>query len=125
MSAPRFGMRRRLLLAQTLVLLAGGVTTANIMPGSGNVIGGQTLYVKLRGHTVDEMRIANMKTLGGLKMANGENPKGYGKKGLAPVTRMKVTALISSPAYRAKKTCHEPRALLQPLCIQPLHRKLP
>jgi imidazolonepropionase-like amidohydrolase len=28
---------------------AGGVTTANIMPGSGNAIGGQTLYVKLRG----------------------------------------------------------------------------
>ena len=28
--------------------LTGGVTTANIMPGSGNVIGGQTLYVKLR-----------------------------------------------------------------------------
>ncbi len=27
MSAPRFGMRRRLLLAQTLVLVAGGVTT--------------------------------------------------------------------------------------------------
>ena len=26
---------------------AGGVTTANIMPGSANVIGGQTLYVKL------------------------------------------------------------------------------
>ncbi|MFZ9823494.1 MAG: amidohydrolase, partial [Gemmataceae bacterium] len=32
--------------------LSGGVTTANIMPGSGNVIGGQTLYVKLRGNTV-------------------------------------------------------------------------
>ena len=29
--------------------LAGGVTTANIMPGSGNAIGGQTLYVKLAG----------------------------------------------------------------------------
>src|SRR5262249_19358811 len=26
--------------------LAGGVTTANIMPGSGNAIGGQTVYVK-------------------------------------------------------------------------------
>ena len=25
--------------------VAGGVTTANIMPGSGNVIGGQTVYV--------------------------------------------------------------------------------
>ncbi len=33
--------------------VAGGVTTANIMPGSGNVIGGQTLYVKLRGQTVE------------------------------------------------------------------------
>ena len=38
--------------------VAGGVTTANIMPGSGNVIGGQTVYVKLRGRTVEEMRIA-------------------------------------------------------------------
>ncbi|HQR06528.1 MAG TPA: amidohydrolase family protein [Gemmatales bacterium] len=87
--------------------LAGGVTTANIMPGSGNVIGGQTLYVKLRGHTIDEMRIANMKSLGGLKMANGENPKGYGRKGLAPVTRMKVTSLqreqfVKARDYQAK-----------------------
>lgn len=82
--------------------LAGGVTTANIMPGSGNVIGGQTLYVKLRGHTVDEMRIINMKSLGGLKMANGENPKGYGKKGLAPVTRMKVASLQREQFVKAK-----------------------
>jgi len=32
---------------------AGGVTTANIMPGSGNPVGGQTAYVKLRGSTVE------------------------------------------------------------------------
>src|SRR6185503_211734 len=55
---------------------AGGVTTANIMPGSGNVIGGQTLYVKLRGRTVEAMRITGRlpdgtAILGGLKMANG------------------------------------------------------
>src|SRR6202453_3862873 len=31
---------------------AGGITTANIMPGSGNVMGGQTAYVKLRGATI-------------------------------------------------------------------------
>ena len=37
--------------------VAGGVTTANIMPGSGNVIGGQTVYVKLRGRTVEAMQI--------------------------------------------------------------------
>src|SRR5262249_16648014 len=37
--------------------VAGGVTTANVMPGSANVIGGQTVYVKLRGRTVEEMRV--------------------------------------------------------------------
>ncbi|MFO0807149.1 MAG: amidohydrolase family protein [Gemmataceae bacterium] len=85
---------------------AGGVTTANIMPGSGNVIGGATIYVKLRGTTVEAMRIAD--TVGGLKMANGENPKGYGRKGQAPATRMKVAALqreqfLKARDYLAKK----------------------
>src|SRR5581483_3747717 len=55
--------------------VAGGVTTANIMPGSANVIGGQTLYVKLRGHTVEQMTMVSPNLSGGLKMANGENPK--------------------------------------------------
>src|SRR5262245_13229663 len=73
--------------------VSGGVTTANIMPGSGNVIGGQTTYVKLRGRTIEEMKIPTTKVLGGLKMANGENPKGYGRRQLAPATRMKVAAL--------------------------------
>src|SRR6516165_8367493 len=57
--------------------VAGGVTTANIMPGSGNVIGGQTLYVKLRGRDVEAMQIPDLPVLGGLKMANGENPKNF------------------------------------------------
>src|ERR1039458_7536258 len=54
---------------------AGGVTTANIMPGSGNVMGGQTAYVKLRGNTIEQMLIPG--SIGGMKMANGENPKHY------------------------------------------------
>ena len=88
--------------------LAGGVTTANIMPGSGNVIGGQTLYVKLRGRTVEQMWIPAEGVLGGLKMANGENPKrSYGGKGQAPATRMKVASLqraefIKAQEYAAK-----------------------
>lgn len=82
--------------------LAGGVTTANIMPGSGNVIGGQTLYVKLRGKTIEEMRIAGGKVLGGLKMANGENPKGYGRRHEAPGTRMKVAALQREQFTKAR-----------------------
>jgi imidazolonepropionase-like amidohydrolase len=82
--------------------LAGGVTTANIMPGSGNVIGGQTLYVKLRGHTVEAMRISDTKVVGGLKMANGENPKGYGRRNQAPYTRMKVAALQREQFVKAR-----------------------
>lgn len=84
---------------------AGGITTANIMPGSGNVIGGQTVYVKLRGHTIEAMRIADMPVLGGLKMANGENPKGYGRRtpSQAPVTRMKVAALQREQFAKARE----------------------
>lgn len=93
--------------------LAGGITTANIMPGSGNVIGGQTAYVKLRGHTVEDMLLTIEKgpgkgLHGGLKMANGENPKrAYGSRGKSPVTRMALQALqrahyTMARNYRAK-----------------------
>src|SRR5262249_10071967 len=50
--------------------------------------------------------------LGGLKMANGENPKGYGRRGnQAPVTRMKVAALqreqfVKARDYKAKWAAH-------------------
>jgi imidazolonepropionase-like amidohydrolase len=83
--------------------LSGGVTTANIMPGSSNVIGGQTIYVKLRGRTIEEMKIPTTKVVGGLKMANGENPKGYGRRQLAPATRMKVAALQREQFIKARE----------------------
>ena len=80
---------------------AGGVTTANIMPGSGNVVGGQTAYVKLRGRTIEEMLIPG--SIGGLKMANGENPKNYGRRGQAPATRMEEAALARRLFVRAQE----------------------
>ncbi len=84
---------------------AGGITTANIMPGSGNVMGGQTAYVKLRGNTIEQMLIPG--TIGGMKMANGENPKHYGAKDKAPMTRMEEAALArgiyeKATQYKAK-----------------------
>jgi imidazolonepropionase-like amidohydrolase len=89
--------------------LAGGVTTANVMPGSGNPVGGQTVHVKLRGRTVDEMRIDDPATAGGLKLAAGENPKrGGAEGGRAPQTRMAVAALqrdlfVRAQEYRRKR----------------------
>ena len=83
--------------------VAGGVTTANIMPGSGNAIGGQTVYVKLRGGRIEDMRVSDGGVLGGLKMANGENPKGYGRRGQAPFTRMKIAALQREQFVKARE----------------------
>jgi imidazolonepropionase-like amidohydrolase len=89
--------------------VAGGVTTANIMPGSGNVIGGQTVYVKLRGPSVEAMRFTDLKVLGGLKMANGENPKNFNftRSKMPPATRMKLAAMqreqfVKARDYQAK-----------------------
>lgn len=78
------------------VALAGGITTANVMPGSGNVIGGQTIYIKYRGDTVDEMIIPG--SIGGIKFANGTNPKGD----KAPTTRMATAAMAREAFYEAK-----------------------
>jgi len=84
--------------------VAGGVTTANIMPGSANVIGGQTIYVKLRGRTIEDMHIIPATVVGGLKMANGENPKRWNFEGrkMAPGTRMKVAALQREQFAKAR-----------------------
>jgi imidazolonepropionase-like amidohydrolase len=56
--------------------VAGGLTTLNIMPGSGHLLSGQTVYVKLRGgKTIEELfiRDAAGQPTGGIKMANGTN----------------------------------------------------
>lgn len=67
--------------------LGGGVTTALVLPGSGNVMGGLGVPVKLRGATVADMTIADAPLQ--MKMAMGENPKrNHGGKGRMPSTRM-------------------------------------
>jgi imidazolonepropionase-like amidohydrolase len=42
-------------------------------------------------------------TLGGMKMANGTNPKGYGSKGQAPMTRMEEAALARGIYVKAQQ----------------------
>ena len=56
--------------------LAGGITTANVMPGSGHLMSGQTIYLKMRPATaIEDMLEVNEKGVyGGMKMANGTNP---------------------------------------------------
>jgi len=67
--------------------VGGGVTTALILPGSGNVMGGQALYVKLFGKTVAHMQIAGAPRA--MKWAMGENPKRvYGERTMMPMARL-------------------------------------
>jgi imidazolonepropionase-like amidohydrolase len=82
---------------------AGGITTVNIMPGSGHLLSGQTLYLKLRaGRTIDDFLIPNPKTglLGGMKMANGTNSR---RKPPFPGTRAKSASLVREQFVKAQE----------------------
>lgn len=82
---------------------AGGLTTLNIMPGSALLVGGQTVYVKLRrGDTIEDLlyRDVDGRPLGGLKMANGTNPQ---RDAPFPGTRGKAAALVRQKFTAARE----------------------
>lgn len=83
--------------------VAGGLTTLNIMPGSGHLLSGQTVYVKLRpAQTIEQMFIRNAdgSVAGGIKMANGTNSRGGPP---FPGTRAKSAALVRELFIRAQE----------------------
>lgn len=74
-----------------------GVTTVIARPGSGNVIGGQSAALKLRGGTVDDMILVFPADM---KMAMGR--KGYyAGKGVLPVTKMGTAYLVRNAMVEA------------------------
>lgn len=80
---------------------AGGITTVNVMPGSGHLLSGQTLYLKLRtGRTIDDLLIRDEQghVAGGLKMANGTNSI---RTPPFPGTRAKSAALVREAFVKA------------------------
>ncbi|HEY6546765.1 MAG TPA: amidohydrolase, partial [Vicinamibacteria bacterium] len=82
---------------------AGGITTVNVMPGSGHLLSGQTVYLKLReAKVIDDLLLPNPKTgiLGGMKMANGTNPR---RKPPFPGTRAKSAALMREQLVKAQE----------------------
>lgn len=83
--------------------LAGGITSVNIMPGSGHLISGQTVYLKLReGNGIDELVYRNYdgSVAGGLKMANGTNSL---RAAPFPGTRAKSAALVRAQYIKAQE----------------------
>ena len=90
---------------------AGGITTANLMPGSGHLLSGQTIYLKLRkGNTVEDLaiKLPDGSLAGGVKMANGTNSI---RDNPWPGTRGKSAALVrqqflKAQAYQKKRAKH-------------------
>lgn len=116
--------------------LAGGVTSVNVNPGSGNPIGGLTVAIKTHGNYVDEMLL---RSPSGLKSALGENPKRiYGEKDKTPSTRLGVAltlreAFTAARAHQAAlaKAADDPEAtpvagnLVHEALIMVLERQIP
>ncbi len=75
--------------------LAGGITTVNVMPGSGHLMSGQTAYLKIRNaNIINDMLFCKdplNDVCGGMKMANGTNSIGERP---FPGTRAKSAALV-------------------------------
>jgi imidazolonepropionase-like amidohydrolase len=105
--------------------LAGGVTTANILHGSANAIGGQTLPLKMRWGKDAQGMIFEGATPG-IKFALGENPKRAGNpaggrgapttvQARYPATRMGVEDTIreafnEARVYKAEWDAYDARA---------------
>ncbi len=92
--------------------LAGGLTTANILHGSANPIGGGSVTIKLRWGVEKGDDLIFQGAMPGIKFALGENPKrqGGGAGGLQgngparyPATRQGVEFVIRDAFTRAKK----------------------
>ncbi|QDO89213.1 amidohydrolase [Ornithinimicrobium ciconiae] len=114
--------------------LAGGITSVNVNPGSGNPIGGLTVALKTYGRYVDEMVL---RSPSGLKAALGENPKRvYGDQKKTPSTRLGV-ALILRKAFTEARNYLEKTAkttaegeyaeghLVNQALVQVLNREIP
>lgn len=90
--------------ASVMKARSGGITSVNVMPGSGHLLSGQTMYLKLReGKTIDALamgKLPNGTYLGGMKMANGTNPRRAA--GPFPGTRAKSAALVREQFVKAQ-----------------------
>ena len=78
-----------------------GITTVGVLPGSGNIIGGTGLALKVKGNIVDESVI---KDPIGMKAALGENPKSnYGNQKKSPATRMGNASVLRGALLKSRE----------------------
>lgn len=78
-----------------------GITSANIGPGSSNVVGGQFAVIKTSGRRIDDLIL---KFPSAMKVAFGENPKvNYAGMNTSPVTRMAIAGMLRNELVNARE----------------------
>lgn len=114
--------------------LSGGVTCAQSLPGSANIIGGQGVIIKTKPDVMERMVVREPSAM---KAALGENPvRVYGSRTKLPMTRMGSAYLMRDAfvragnyrgkvkeAAKAKKACD--RDLSMEILLDVLDKKLP
>ncbi len=79
--------------------IIGGITSLMTGPGSSNVVGGQSLFMKVHGRCMERMVV---KAPAAMKVAFGDNPKmNYGQKDAMPGSRMAIAAMLREELYKA------------------------
>ncbi|PAE40030.1 amidohydrolase [Bacillus sp. 7884-1] len=102
--------------------IKSGITTAHVMPGSANVIGGTTSVIKTTGKNVKKMIIQE---IAGLKLALGENPKRIHSQGNNDsITRMGIMGMLREAFYKAIHTDTPDDLRVAPL-VMALKREIP
>ncbi|MEH7181135.1 amidohydrolase [Neobacillus vireti] len=102
--------------------IKSGITTAHVMPGSANVIGGTTSVIKTTGKNVKKMIIQE---IAGLKVALGENPKRIHSQGNNDsITRMGIMGMLREAFYKAFHTDTPEDLRVAPL-VMALRREIP
>jgi len=99
-----------------------GITTAHVMPGSANVIGGTTSVIKTVGKNISKMIVQEYS---GLKIALGENPKrihSHGNKD--SITRMGIMGMLREAFRDALHSDNIDSLRIAPL-VKVLKREMP
>lgn len=88
--------------------LSAGITGVMVGPGSSNIVGGQFVFIKTYGRSIDKMAVLEPAAM---KIALGENPKtNYDKKNVMPTTRMAIGALLREELTEAAQYAQDKKA---------------
>lgn len=81
--------------------IGAGITSVMTGPGSSNVVGGQSVFMKVQGRSVEHMVV---KAPAAMKVAFGENPKvNYGEKDAMPGGRMSIAGMLREELFKARQ----------------------